>query len=99
MSANTGWLFWLIEFSSPVQDRFTAAVKVVKFLLGDGVVHIHGRDTQLASLRQLVQSDRTHEETCSGTHTHTLTHTHTHTHTLAELQPCVTLCFPEHLAN
>lgn len=41
-------------FSSPIQDRFTAAVKVVKFLLGDRVVHIHGRDTQLASLRQLV---------------------------------------------
>ena len=46
-------------FSSPVQDRFTAAVKVVKLLLGDRVIHIHGRDTQFASLRQLVQSEKT----------------------------------------
>lgn len=59
--------FWMIYFSSPVQDGFTAAVEVVKFLLGDGVVHVHGGNTQLAGLRQLVQSERTHEKTCSGT--------------------------------
>lgn len=46
-------------FSSPIQDRFTAAVKVVKLLLGDRVIHIHGRDAQFASLRQLVQSEKT----------------------------------------
>lgn len=38
-----------IAFYSPVQDRFTAAVKVVKFLFSDRVVDIHGRDTQLSS--------------------------------------------------
>lgn len=36
-------------FFSPIQNRFTAAVKVVKFLFRDRVVDIHGRDTQLAS--------------------------------------------------
>lgn len=67
------------QFSSPIQDRFTAAVKVVEFLLGNRVIHIHGRDTQLASLRQLVQSERTHGETCSGRNAHT-THIHISTH-------------------
>lgn len=36
-------------FFSPIQNRFTAAVKVVKFLFCDRVIDIHGRDTQLAS--------------------------------------------------
>lgn len=32
-------------FFSPIQNRFTAAVKVVKFLFCDRVIDIHGRDT------------------------------------------------------
>ena len=39
----------------PIQNGLSAAVEVVKLLLGDRVVHIHGRDTQFASLGQLVQ--------------------------------------------
>lgn len=39
------------DFSLPIQDGLTAAIQVVKLLLGDRVVHIHGRNTQLASLR------------------------------------------------
>lgn len=44
-----------MDKSVPVQYGFLAAVKVVKFLLGHRVVHIHGGNTQLASLWQLVQ--------------------------------------------
>ena len=39
----------------PVQDGLPAAVEVVKLLLGHRVVDIHGRDTQLPRLGQLVQ--------------------------------------------
>lgn len=35
---------------SPIQNGFAAAVEVVKFLLGDRVVDVHGRHTQFASL-------------------------------------------------
>lgn len=42
----------------PIQDGLTAAVQVVKFLLGDRVIDVHGRHTQFASLRQLVQPRR-----------------------------------------
>ena len=45
----------------PVQDRLSAAVQVVELLLGDRVVDVHGWNTQLPRLRELVQPvDPTH---------------------------------------
>lgn len=44
-----------MDKSVPVQYGFLAAVKVVKFLLGHRVIHVHGGNTQLAGLWQLVQ--------------------------------------------
>lgn len=49
--------FSLQSPNSPVQDRLPAAVQVVKLLLGDGVVDIHGRHAQLPSFGQLVQPE------------------------------------------
>lgn len=34
----------------PIQDGLAAAVQVVKFLLGDRVIDVHGRHTQFTSL-------------------------------------------------
>lgn len=45
----------------PIQDWLSAAVQVVKLLLGHRVVYIHSRHTQLSSFRQLVQP-RSREE-------------------------------------
>lgn len=39
----------------PIQDGLPAAVQVVKLLLGDGVIDIHGGHTQLPSFGQLVE--------------------------------------------
>ena len=59
---------WFSHDSSlPVQYGLLAAVQVVKFLLGHRVVDVHGRDTQLTRLWQLVQP-----ETQTETHTREL---------------------------
>lgn len=49
---------WGKELDSPIQDGFPAAIQVIKLLLGDGVIDVHGWDTELASLGELVQPGR-----------------------------------------
>lgn len=49
---------WGKELDSPIQDGLPAAVQVIKLLLGDRVVHVHGWDTELPSLGELVQPGR-----------------------------------------
>lgn len=49
---------WGKGLDSPIQDGFPAAVQVIKLLLGDGVIHVHGWDTELPSLGELVEPGR-----------------------------------------
>lgn len=49
----------LIMARLPIQDGLPATVEVVEFLLGDWVIHIHGRNTQFSCLGQLVEPGNT----------------------------------------
>ena len=43
------------QTNSPVQDRLSAAVQVVKLLLCHGVIYIHSWYAQFSSFRELIQ--------------------------------------------